>query len=104
MCEHCGEQNIFSLIFRSCILSCGLSSQALVCILHIFSGQVRSDVGGGGGLHHVPRVRDDALADAGEEASAGAGVGEDLRLGHEPGDVNIRGTETSDDQILRYAL
>ena len=102
MCEHCGEQNIFSLIFRSCILV--WSSQALVCILHIFSGQVRSDVGGGGGLHHVPRVRDDALADAGEEASAGAGVGEDLRLGHEPGDVNIRGTETSDDQILRYAL
>ena len=51
---------------------------------------------GGGGLHHVPRVGDDALADAGEEASAGAGVGQDLRLGHEPGDVNIRGTETLD--------
>ena len=48
--------------------------------------------GGGRALHH-PRVGHDGLGEAGDDV-AGVGVGQDLGLGHEAGDINLTGAET----------
>ena len=45
--------------------------------------------GGGGGLH-VARVRHDGLRQAGDDV-AGVGVGQDLGLRHEAGEIHLTG-------------
>ena len=45
--------------------------------------------GGGRALHH-PRVGHDGLGETGDDV-AGVGVGQDLGLGHEAGDVHLTG-------------